>query len=416
MNNFSYKNNDLFIEELELHELVKKYQSPLYVYSKTATVKNYTVFNSAFGNYPHLICYAVKANSNLAILKTLAQNGSGFDVVSEGELKRVIVAGGEAQKIILSGVGKTYAEIKKALELNIKCINVESVAELDRIIEVATQLNKVAPISFRVNPNVDAKTHPYISTGLKENKFGIDIDDALNLYLKASQESCLNIVGVDCHIGSQITQVTPFLDALDKVCLLVEKLKQNHINIKHIDVGGGVGIDYEDNTTIDIKEYIEKIITKTQRLGVEIILEPGRAIVGNAGVFITKVEYLKQTENKSFCIVDGAMNDLIRPSLYNAYHKVLPLNKNKKGIKDTWDIVGPICETGDFLAKDRDLTLKQGDYLAIMDAGAYGFTMSSNYNSRPRVAEVMVSGEQHSLIRKREAIEDLYNNEIIDEK
>ncbi len=286
MNSFSYKDNNLFVEAFTLHELIKHYQSPLYVYSKTAIVGNYAVFDLAFGRYPHLVCYAVKANSNLAVLKTLALEGSGFDVVSQGELERVIVAGGNPKKIVLSGVGKTYAEIKKALELNIKCINIESVSELDRVIEVAKQLNKTAPISFRVNPNVDAKTHPYISTGLKENKFGIDIEDALDLYLKANQEPCLDIVGVDCHIGSQITEVTPFLDALDKVCLLVEKLKQNHINIKHIDVGGGVGIDYENNETINIKKYILEIINKVQSLGVEIILEPGRAIVGNAGVFV----------------------------------------------------------------------------------------------------------------------------------
>jgi diaminopimelate decarboxylase len=418
LSHFCYKEKQLFVEQVALTDLAKKYQSPLYVYSKTALVQNYAVFDSAFSIHPHLICYAVKANSNLAILKLLAEYGAGFDVVSLGELERVIVAGGNPQKIVLSGVGKTISEIEKALELDIKCINIESIAELDRIIKVAKRLNKIAPVSFRVNPNVDAKTHPYISTGLKENKFGIDIEKALDLYLKANEEPAINIVGVDCHIGSQITQVEPFLESLDKVCLLVNQLKQNNINIKHIDVGGGIGIDYEDNITIDIKKYITQIIDKTKALEVEIILEPGRAIIGNAGVFITQVEYLKPTDNKSFCIVDGAMNDLIRPSLYDAYHNVLPLNENTQSnaVNGTWDIVGPICETGDFLAKNRKLSLQQGDYLAVMDAGAYGFTMSSNYNSRPRVAEVMVSGDTDCLIRKRETVQDLYTNEVFDEK
>ncbi|SFV68762.1 Diaminopimelate decarboxylase [hydrothermal vent metagenome] len=414
---FSYQNNQLCVDSISFKELAHSYQSPLYVYSKSAIVDNYTQFEKSFEQHKHLICYAVKANSNLAILNILANLGSGFDVVSIGELQRVIKAGGQAKKCVFSGVAKTYDEIKQALNLEIKCFNVESIAELDRIILVANDIDKKANVSIRVNPNVDAKTHPYISTGLKNNKFGVDIEDVLGLYLKAKQEKNIKIVGIDCHIGSQITEVSPFLESLDKVLILFEKLKNKGINIEHLDLGGGIGIDYENNQTINIKKYINAILEKTKHLDVEIILEPGRAIVGSAGVFLTKVEYLKQTTEKSFAIVDGAMNDLIRPSLYDAYHNILPLEKNKKGIDDIWDIVGPVCETGDFLGKNRKLSLNQGDYLAVMDAGAYGFTMSSNYNTRPRVAEVMVVKDKSYLIRERESIADLYAKEkIINEK
>ncbi|RUM79882.1 MAG: diaminopimelate decarboxylase [Candidatus Thioglobus sp.] len=408
---FSYKNQILQAESVAITDLMATYGSPLYVYSQTDIENNWREFDAAFGSHPHLVCYAVKANSNLAVLNTLAKIGAGFDIVSEGELERVLAAGGQANRCVFSGVAKTAREIKRALEVGVRCFNVESASELDRIESVAQSLNTQAPISIRINPNVDAKTHPYISTGLKENKFGVDIDDAINLYQQANNSKYLNVQGLDCHIGSQLTEVSPFLDALDKVLELVDQLNQQGIAIAHLDLGGGVGIRYDDEQTIDIKAYVEAMIAKVGNI--EIILEPGRSIVGNAGVFITKVEFLKQNSDHSFAIIDGAMNDLLRPSFYNAYHQVLPVDENANGIQASWDLVGPICETGDFLAKGRELSLSQGDYLALMSAGAYGFTMSSNYNSRPRVAEVMVSGNQHNLVRERETIQDLFNKEHI---
>ncbi len=410
---FSYKNQILNCESVAITDLVELYGSPLYVYSQTKILENYNSFDSSFDNYPHLICYSVKANSNLAVLNSLAKLNAGFDVLSIGELQRVIVAGGDLKKVVFSGVGKNSIEIEKVLKLGIKCINIESIAEFNLITEIAKKLNKIANISFRVNPNIDAKTHPYISTGLKENKFGIDIDEVLKVYLKAKQNPNVNIVGIDCHIGSQITELAPFLDAIDKILILVTKLKNHNINIKHLDLGGGVGVNYNNNKTIDIKTYVKQILLKTKHLNCEIILEPGRAIVANAGIFVTKVEFLKQNENKSFAIVDGAMNDFLRTALYQAYHNILPVNKSNNGILKDWDIVGPICETADYFGKNRKIQLSQGDYLAITDTGAYGFVMSSNYNSRPRVAEVMVSGNKHSLIRKRETIQDLFANENI---
>jgi diaminopimelate decarboxylase len=385
---FSYKNQILHAESVSITDLMETYGSPLYVYSQTDIENNWREFDQAFGSHPHLVCYAVKANSNLAVLNTLAKIGAGFDIVSEGELERVLAAGGQANRCVFSGVAKTAREIKRALEVGVRCFNVESASELDRIESVAQSLNTQAPISIRVNPNVDAMTHPYISTGLKENKFGVDIDDAISLYQQANNSEYLNVQGLDCHIGSQLTEVSPFLAALDKVLELVDQLNQQDITITHLDLGGGVGIQYDDEQTIDIKSYIESMIAKVGNI--EIILEPGRAIVGNAGVFITKVEFLKQNSEHSFAIIDGAMNDLLRPSFYNAYHHVLPIDEDANGVQASWDLVGPICETGDFLAKGRELSLSQGDYLALMSAGAYGFTMSSNYNSPPRVAEVMV--------------------------
>jgi diaminopimelate decarboxylase len=408
---FSYKNQILQAESVAITDLMATYGSPLYVYSQTDIENNWREFDAAFGSHPHLVCYAVKANSNLAVLNTLAKIGAGFDIVSEGELERVLAAGGQANRCVFSGVAKTAREIKRALEVGVRCFNVESASELARIESVAQSLNTQAPISIRINPNVDAKTHPYISTGLKENKFGVDIDDAINLYQQANNSKYLSVQGLDCHIGSQLTEVSPFLDALDKVLELVDQLNQQGISIAHLDLGGGVGIQYDDEQTIDIKAYVEAMIAKVGNI--EIILEPGRSIVGNAGVFITKVEFLKQNSEHSFAIIDGAMNDLLRPSFYNAYHQVLPVDENASGIQASWDLVGPICETGDFLAKGRELSLSQGDYLALMSAGAYGFTMSSNYNSRPRVAEVMVSGEQHHLVRERETIQDLFEKENI---
>ncbi|MDC1105004.1 diaminopimelate decarboxylase [Candidatus Thioglobus sp.] len=408
---FSYKSQSLHAESVDIADLMQCYGSPLYVYSRTDIEKNWCEFDSAFGQHPHLVCYAVKANSNIAVLNVLAKIGAGFDIVSIGELERVLAAGGEASKCVFSGVAKTQAEIKRGLEVGIRCFNVESAAELVRIEQVASSLNTQASISIRVNPNVDAKTHPYISTGLKENKFGVDIDDALELYKTAQQSEHLLIKGLDCHIGSQITDVSPFIDALDKVLDLIEVLKNQGIDIEHLDLGGGVGITYDNEVPLDIAAYVAQVLKKVGDL--EIILEPGRAIVGNAGVFITQVEFLKQNSDKSFALIDGAMNDLLRPAFYNAYHHVLPVRENSKGVDAKWDLVGPICETGDFLAKDRHLSLSEGDYLALMSAGAYGFTMSSNYNSRPRVAEVMVSDSEHHLIRKRETIQDLFNTEYL---
>ena len=408
---FSYQSQSLCAESVDLADLAERYGSPLYVYSRTDIEDNWCEFDRAFGTHPHLVCYAVKANSNIAVLNVLAKLGAGFDIVSIGELERVLAAGGQASDCVFSGVAKTTQEIQRGLEVGIRCFNVESAAELSRIEKVATSMNVQAPISIRVNPNVDAKTHPYISTGLKENKFGVDIDDAIDLYVQAHHAKHLSVQGLDCHIGSQLTDVSPFIDALDKVLDLIAKLASQGIQIAHLDLGGGVGIRYDDEDTIDVGAYIGAILEKVGDL--EIILEPGRAIVGNAGVFVTKVEFLKQNSDKSFAIIDGAMNDLLRPAFYNAYHQVLPVNENTQGVTADWDLVGPICETGDFLAKGRSLSLSEGDYLAVMSAGAYGFTMSSNYNSRPRVAEVMVSNDEHHLIRKRETIQDLFNTEYL---
>lgn len=409
---FNYKNNTLYAENVSISKLAKEYQTPLYIYSKTQITNNYNKFSQAFADKNHLICYAVKANSNIAVLSVLAKLGCGFDVVSVGEIRRVIAAGGDVAKCVFSGVAKSKDDIKTALELGIACFNVESEAELLRIAQISQSIAKIANISIRVNPDVDAKTHPYISTGLKDNKFGINITDVMNLYLYAQQNPNINIVGIDCHIGSQITELQPFLDALDKVLDLVKLLKQQGINLQHIDLGGGVGIAYkEGDNTIDINKYISAITAKTA--GYKIILEPGRAIVGNAGVFITKVEFLKQTPTKAFAIIDGAMNDLLRPSLYNAYHQVLAVTPRIDGVTNNWDIVGPVCETGDFLAKDRQLNIQEGDYLALLSAGAYGFVMASNYNSRPKVAEVMVADDKHYLIRQRETIADIIKFEQI---
>ena len=411
MNTFSFKNKALYAESVAVTDLMVDYGSPLYIYSRAQIVSNWQQFEQAFGDHPHLICYAVKANSNLGVLNILAKLGSGFDIVSIGELERVIAAGGKPGRCVFSGVSKTETEIQRALELGIYCFNVESSAELDRIESVAKLMNTKAPISIRVNPDVDANTHPYIATGLKENKFGVSIDRALALYKKAELSKHLDVFGLDYHIGSQITEVSPFIEALEKALELISQLKAEGIKMSHIDIGGGVGIAYNEEKTINIEKYIQSVLDKVGDL--EVILEPGRAIVGNAGIFVTQVEYLKQSGVKSFAIIDGAMNDLQRPSLYGSYHQAIAVEDNAKGITDTWDLVGPICETGDFLAKDRELTLAQGDYIALMSAGAYGFVLSSNYNSRPRVAEVMVSGSDHALVRKRETIGSLFENEFI---
>ena len=411
MNTFSFKNKALYAESVAVTDLMVEYGSPIYIYSRGQIESNWQQFDQAFGDHPHLICYAVKANSNLGVLNVLAKLGSGFDIVSIGELERVIAAGGKPGRCVFSGVSKTKTEIQRALELGIYCFNVESAAELDSVESAAKLMSTKAPISIRINPDVDANTHPYIATGLKENKFGVSINRALELYKKAELSKHLDVFGLDYHIGSQITEVSPFIEALEKALELISELKAEGIKMSHIDIGGGVGITYNEEKTINIEKYVQSVLDKVGDL--EVLLEPGRAIVGNAGIFVTQVEYLKQGGVKSFAIIDGAMNDLQRPSLYGSYHQAIAVEDNSKGIKDTWDLVGPICETGDFLAKDRELTLEQGDYIALMSAGAYGFVLSSNYNSRPRVAEVMVSGSNHTLVRKRETVGSLFENEFI---
>ena len=411
MNTFSFNDGVLHAESVPVTDLMEQYGSPLYIYSKSEIESNWQQYSQALSDQPHLICYSVKSNSNLAVLNILANLGSGFDVVSIGELHRVISAGGDPAKCVFSGVGKTLAEIQEALGIGIYCFNIESESEMDRVLSVAESMGVIAPISVRVNPDVDAKTHHYISTGLKENKFGVDIESALGLYRKAENSSSLRVCGVDYHIGSQITEVSPLMDALDKALELIRKLASEGIKIEHLDIGGGVGINYDNTQTINISSYIKDVISRVGDL--EILVEPGRSIVGSAGIFVTKVEYLKQNSNKSFAIVDGAMNDLLRPSLYNAHHNALVVQESVEGISGNWDLVGPICETGDFIAKDRHLTLAEGDYVALTSAGAYSFSMSSNYNTRPRVAEVMVSKNQHSVVRERETVAELFNNEKI---
>ena len=410
---FHYQNNQLLAEQVELTQLAKQYGTPLYVYSRTELERRWQAFDQAFRQQPHLVCYAVKTNSNLAVLQVLAKLGSGFDIVSQGELERVLLAGGEPSKVVFSGVAKKEVEIERALEVGIRCFNIESHAELERIQQVAQGLNKIAPISIRVNPDVDAKTHPYISTGLKENKFGVDIQTAPELYQKAAECSHIKIVGIDCHIGSQLTEIAPFVDALKKVLALKATLAEKGIEIHHLDLGGGLGIRYTQEQPPEIADYIQALMTELNDPNIEVIIEPGRAIAGNAGVLITEVEYLKPTEHKHFAIIDAAMNDLIRPALYQAYQQIIAVEPRTDGINASWDLVGPVCETGDFLGKDRSLNLKAGDLLAVMSAGAYGFTMSSNYNTRPRAAEVMVQGDQAWLIRPRETYQDLMGSECL---
>ena len=412
-----YRNGALYMEQVNIAEVVKHYGTPCYVYSKQAILDVYQAYTTSFASLKHQICYAVKANSNLAVLGILAQAGAGFDIVSRGELMRVLAAGGEASRVVFSGVGKTYSDIEYALTQGIGCFNVESISELTLINEVATKLDKPAPISLRVNPNVDAKTHPYISTGLKDNKFGIDHENAVAVYEQAAQLSHIDIVGIDCHIGSQLTEVAPFVAALDKVIELIHILRNKGIELRHIDLGGGLGVRYIDETPVSIDEFAQALLPKLSELGLTVFFEPGRSIVANAGVLLTKVDVLKPTAHKNFAIVDAAMNDLIRPALYQAEMAVIPSVLPENGIDtddmQSWDIVGAICETGDFLAKDRLLALATGDILAITGAGAYGFTMSSNYNSRGRASEVMVADDHHQLIRKRETLEALYADEML---
>ena len=411
MNHFTYQNNQLFAENVAVQSIVEKYGSPCYVYSRATLERHWHAFNDAFGLQAHLICYAVKANSNLGVLNVLARLGSGFDIVSMGELQRVLQAGGDAKKVVFSGVGKRADEIREALKIGIRCFNVEVFDELERINKIAGELNLVAPISFRVNPDVDAKTHPYISTGLKENKFGIAIENALEAYQHAAKLPNIEVVGIDCHIGSQLTETRPFLDALDKVLALIEKLNAAGISLKHLDLGGGLGIQYRDETPPEPADYISAILARLGKTDLEVMLEPGRAIVGNAGILVTRVEYLKPTEHKNFAIVDAAMNDLVRPALYGAWQEIVLVNLESSAPEMTWDIVGPVCETGDFLGKQRELKLTEGDLLAVRSSGAYGFTMSSNYNSRPRVAEIMVDGDEVHVVRERETLVQLWQGE-----
>ena len=411
MDQFKYQDNQLCAEAVPVEVIASQYGTPCYVYSRAALETHWRAFDSAFAEHKHLICYAVKANSNLAVLNVLARLGSGFDIVSLGELQRVLAAGGQASKIVFSGVGKREDEISAALKAGIRCFNVEVSGELDRINRLAAELGVIAPVSFRVNPDVDAKTHPYISTGLKENKFGIDIDTAIQEYRRAAQMSNIKVVGVDCHIGSQLTEISPFLDAVDRVLALVDALQLEGIVLDHIDLGGGLGICYKEEQPPEVHDYIQAILKRFQGRDVEILLEPGRAIVGNAGILLTRVEYLKPTAHKHFAVIDAAMNDLVRPSLYGAWQDIVKAHQNTAGLLQEWDLVGPVCETGDFLGKGRHLALSEGDLLAVRSAGAYGFAMSSNYNSRPRAAEVMVDGDQFHLVRKRETLDQLWQGE-----
>ena len=410
MNAFNLKNGILHAENVALSTIADTYNTPCYVYSKSALISAFSRFQAELVGSDHLICFAVKANPNLAVLNLFAKLGAGFDIVSGGELARVLAAGGDPQKIVFSGVGKNREEMAAALNAGILCFNIESANELMRLNQVASELGKVAPISLRVNPNVDAKTHPYISTGLKNNKFGVAFEDAVALYEHAATMPNIAIHGVDCHIGSQITELSPFLDALDKVLGLVDILETKGIHIAHIDVGGGIGITYDDETPPEFDVYAKAILEKLKGRHVKVLFEPGRALVGNAGVLLTKVEYLKMGESKNFAIVDAAMNDLMRPALYDAYHDIVPVEP-RTGKAENYEIVGPVCESGDFLGHDRVMHLQEGDVLAIKSAGAYGMSMASNYNTRPRAAEVMVDDAQCFEIRKRESISDLFSLE-----
>ncbi|OGT69885.1 MAG: diaminopimelate decarboxylase [Gammaproteobacteria bacterium RIFCSPLOWO2_02_FULL_57_10] len=407
MDPFQYQDNQLFAEDIAVSEIARRHGTPCYVYSRAALEHNLLAYEKALTGSDHLTCFAVKANSNLAVLNVLARLGAGFDIVSGGELERVIRAGGNPKKVIFSGLGKTEEEIARALELGILCFNVESEPELDRINAVAAKMGHRAPISLRVNPDVDAGTHPYISTGLKENKFGIAIDSAVAVYQRAAQMSNIDIVGVDCHIGSQLTTIAPYLDAIDRVLLLVDTLASQGIHIRHFDMGGGLGVCYRNEAPPAPAELIQAILAKLAGRNLSLFLEPGRSICANAGLFVTRVEYLKHTDHKNFAIVDGAMNDLLRPALYGAWQNIVPVVQSPTSSVPTltYDVVGPVCESSDFLGKERPLALQQGDLLAVRSAGAYGFVMSSNYNTRNRVAEIMVDGSTATVVRQRETLD-----------
>jgi len=412
MQHFEERDGELYVEDLPLRAVAEQFGTPTYVYSRAAFTQHYLNYAQALGSHPGMICYAIKANSNVAILNLLAKLGAGFDIVSGGELERVLLAGGKPERIVFSGVGKTPAEMARALDVGIFCFNVESEAELELLAQVAAEKGKVAHISLRVNPDVDANTHPYISTGLKENKFGISIDRAQAVYQRASQLPSLAIKGLDCHIGSQLTQLTPFLDALDRLLALIDKLSAAGITISHLDLGGGLGVTYRDETPPAVSTYMAAIKEKLGDRPLSLMFEPGRSISANAGVLLTQVMFLKPTEHKNFAIIDAAMNDNIRPSLYQAWQDIRPL-KPRESVTKEWDLVGPICETGDFLGKGRALAIEPGDYLAVMSAGAYGFSMSSNYNTRGRAAEIVVDGDQMHLVRARETFDDMVRGEAI---
>ncbi|MBG0840326.1 diaminopimelate decarboxylase [Ectopseudomonas toyotomiensis] len=412
MEAFNYRDGELFAEGVALSALAQRFGTPTYVYSRAHIEGQYRAYADALAGMPHLVCFAVKANSNIGVLNVLARLGAGFDIVSSGELERVLAAGGEPSRIVFSGVGKSRDDMRRALEVGVHCFNVESNVELERLQKVAAELGVKAPVSLRVNPDVDAGTHPYISTGLKENKFGIDIEQAEAVYARAAELPNLEVIGVDCHIGSQLTTLEPFLDALDRLLLLVDKLAARGITIKHLDLGGGLGVQYRDEQPPLAGDYITAVRKRLQGRDLGLVFEPGRFIVANAGVLLTQVEYLKHTEHKDFAIVDAAMNDLIRPALYQAWMDVSPVQP-REGESRNYDLVGPICETGDFLAKDRQLVLAEGDLLAVRSAGAYSFVMSSNYNTRGRAAEVLVDGEQAYEVRRRETVQELYAGESL---
>lgn len=413
MNHFEYRNGELYAEDVSVKHIVAAVGTPCYIYSQTALTRAWQNFADALSIYPHKICYAVKANSNLAVLNTLANLGAGFDIVSEGELARVNAAGGSAQQIVFSGVGKSTGEMKEALLQNIFCFNVESEAELLLLNDVAKQCNKTAPIALRVNPNIDAMSHPYISTGLKESKFGIDIEEAFALYQKAQTLSHVTIKGMACHIGSQLTQLSPFVEALERLLDLNKALREAGILLTHIDIGGGLGVSYENEMPPSPAEYANALIPLLKDSELLLIVEPGRAIAAKAGILVTEVLYLKKSAAKNFCIVDCAMNDFMRPALYDAWQAISPVLQTSEEKTELYDIVGPVCESGDFLGKDRALSVKQQDLLAIHDTGAYGFVMSSNYNSRPRIAEVMVNSANFKIVRPREALQDLWAKEVV---
>ena len=406
MDHFNYRNGELYAEDVAVAEIAERFGTPTYIYSRATLERHYRAYDEALKNRPHLVCYAVKANSNLAVLNVLARLGAGFDIVSAGELERVLRAGGDAGKVVFSGVGKQEWEMKRALEAGVRCFNVESDTELDRLNKVAGELGVKAPISLRVNPDVDAGTHPYISTGLKENKFGIDIAEAPAVYARAASLPNLDIHGVDCHIGSQLTSVSPFLDALGRVLSLIDTLAEQGIRIRHLDMGGGLGVTYNQETPPQPADYVKALNERMGDRELELVLEPGRSIAANAGILVTRVEFLKCTEHRNFAIIDAAMNDLIRPALYSAWQAIIPVQPHQDSEERPWDLVGPVCETGDFLGKDRALRLKAGDLLAVRSAGAYGFVMASNYNTRNRPPELMVDGDQVHVVRRRETLDD----------
>lgn len=412
MNHFEYKNQQLFAEDVAIADIISEHGTPAYIYSRATLERHWHAFDNAFGSHPHLICFAVKSNSNIALLNVMAKLGSGFDIVSQGELERVLAAGGEASKVVFSGVAKSYTEIERALDVGIRCFNVESIPELHRINEVAGKIGKIAPISLRVNPDVDAKTHPYISTGLKENKFGVSVQQAREVYRLAKTLPNVKIVGMDCHIGSQLTELQPFLDATDRLIVLMEQLKEDGIELHHLDLGGGLGVPYNGEEPPHPTEYTEALLAKLKNYpNLEIILEPGRAISANAGILVTKVEYLKSNEDRNFAIVDTGMNDMIRPALYEAYMQITEVNQSLDREKAVYDVVGPICETSDFLGKGRELAIAEGDLIAMRSAGAYGATMSSTYNSRPQAVEILVDGAKAHLIKARADFADLWRLE-----